>query len=70
MIVKDEKGKEYVLKCKVCGVSNKPLIGGDHKNLYCERCHQELIEKRKAKITDKVVLKDKPVEKKTRKKGE
>lgn len=68
-IIKDiDTDKEYVMKCKVCGATNKPLIGGDIKNLLCEVCHQKIVEERKAKITGNVVLKDKPVERKTTKK--
>lgn len=68
MIVKDEKGKLHVLKCKVCGADNKPLIGGEPKNLYCEQCHQKIIEQQKAKVKERFVLRDEPVKKQTTKK--
>ena len=67
-IIKDENEKEYVLKCKKCGASNKPLFGSNWKKMLCRECLDKLVEERKSKVTSKYVLREEvSKEKKTRK---
>ena len=68
MRIQDENGKEHIFKCKKCKSETKPLIGGNHKELYCQECLNAIIEERKAKIKDRVVLKEEPKENKIFKK--